>query len=303
MGTYVLNSDFVLRDIVNAGRAVGPRIQASGPYLTVPQGGGDLYVPDFEEPEDNERFHAGVARGPAQFRERAEILLASGADLLKVIASGAVLAYGGVPGAPEMTQEEIAAVVEVAHAAGKKVSAHAHGAASILMAIAAGADTIEHASYLDDAGIAAVLKHGNVAMSMDVYNGTYIDTEGRRMNWPEEFLRKNLETTEVQRQAFTRAVKAGVPIVYGTDSAVYPHGHNARQFSIMVERGMTPMQAIQSATSVAAHFMGWSDRVGALEPGRFGDLIAVRGDPLADISRLQQVDVVIKGGLIFKLPQ
>ena len=120
------------------------------------------------------------------------------------------------------------------------------------MAIAAGADTIEHASYLDDAGIAAALKNGNVALSMDVYNGSYIDTEGRRTNWPEEFLRKNLETTEVQRQAFAKAVKAGVPVVYGTDSGVYPHGLNARQFPIMVECGMTPMQAIQSATSVAA---------------------------------------------------
>jgi imidazolonepropionase-like amidohydrolase len=287
---------------VNDGKAAGPRIQASGPYLTIPHGGGDLYIPDFKEPEDNARFHAGVARGPEQFREKAEMLLAGGADLLKVIASGAVLAFGSEPGAPEMTQEEIAAVVQVAHAQGKKVAAHAHGAASILMAIAAGADTIEHASYLDDAGIAAAIRQGHVAFSMDVYNGDYIDTEGRRMNWPEEFLRKNTETTEIQRLAFTRAVKAGAPIVFGTDSAVYPHGFNARQFPIMVQRGMTPMQAIQAATSLAAEFMGWSDRVGALEAGRYGDLIAVRDDPLADISALKDVAVVIKGGLIFKLP-
>jgi imidazolonepropionase-like amidohydrolase len=302
VGTYVLGSDFALRDAINAGKAAGPRIQASGPYLTIPQGGGDLYVPDFNEPENNERFHAGVARGPAQFRERAERLIASGADVLKVIASGAVLAYGGVPGAPEMTRDEIAAVVEVAHANGRKVAAHAHGAESILTAIAAGADTIEHASYLDDAGIAAALKRGDVALSMDVYNGTYIDTEGRRMQWPEEFLRKNLETTGIQRQAFSQALKADVPIVFGTDSAVYPHGLNARQFSVMVAHGMTPMQAIQAATSVAARFMGWGDRVGAVEAGRFGDLIAVRGDPLADVSVLEDVQVVIKGGLIFKLP-
>ncbi len=302
VGTYVLGSDTALRDYINKGEAAGPRIQASGPYLTIPRGGGDLYIPGAREPEDNARFHAGVARGPEQFRERAQFLVDSGVDVLKVIASGAVLAYGGVPGAPEMTLEEISAVVQVAHAAGKKVAAHAHGAESILMAITAGADTIEHASYLDDANIAAALKSGNVALSMDVYNGDYIDTEGRRMKWPEEFLRKNTETTEIQRQAFTKAVKAGVPIVFGTDSAVYPHGLNARQFPIMVQRGMTPMQAIQSATSVAARFMGWSDRVGAVEAGRFGDLIAVRGDPLADISLLQKVDVVIKGGLIFKLP-
>ena len=167
----------------------------------------------------------------------------------------------------------------------KKVAAHAHGAESILMAIAAGADTIEHASYLDDAGIAAALKRGNVALAMDVYNGDYIDTEGRQANWPEEFLRKNLETTEIQRQAFTRAVKAGVPIVFATDAGVFPHGLNARQFPIMVARGMTPMQAIESATYVAARYMGWSGDIGTLEAGKFGDLIAVRGDPLADITR------------------
>jgi imidazolonepropionase-like amidohydrolase len=299
-GTYVLYADTELRDAINAGQALGPRLQVSGPYLTIPQGGGDLHVPGFREPEDNARFHAGVARGPEQFRERAQLLLDTGADLLKVIASGAVLAFGGVPGAPEMTQEEIAAVVKVAHAAGKKVAAHAHGAESILMAISAGVDTIEHASYLDDAGIAAALKRGNVALAMDVYNGDYIDTEGRRAGWPEEFLRKNTETTEVQRQAFTKAVKAGVPIVFATDAGVYPHGLNARQFPIMVARGMTPMQAIKSATSVAANYLGWSADVGTLAPGRFGDLIAVRGDPLRDISALQDVSVVVKGGLLFK---
>jgi imidazolonepropionase-like amidohydrolase len=137
---------------------------------------------------------------------------------------------------------------------------------------------------------------------MDVYNGDYIDTEGRKQGWPEEFLRKNLETTEAQRQGFTRAHAAGVPIVYGTDAGVYPHGLNARQFPIMVQRGMTPMEAIKSATSVAATYMGWADRVGAIAPGKLGHVIAVDGDPLQDISVLQQVTVVIKDGLAFKLP-
>ena len=137
---------------------------------------------------------------------------------------------------------------------------------------------------------------------MDVYNGDYIDTEGRKQHWPEEFLRKNIETTDVQRQGFTRALSAGVPMVFGTDSAVYPHGLNARQFPIMVAHGMTPMQAIKSASSTAAHYMGWDDRVGRLTPGLFGDLIAVKGDPLKDITRLQHVAVVIKGGVAFKLP-
>ncbi len=303
VGTYKFGDDYALRDAINRGRIVGPRMQASGPYLTIAHGGGDLYVPGYKEPPGAARFHMGVAKGPEEFRQRAQDLVNAGSDVLKVIASGAVLAYGGVPGAPEMTQEEIAAVVEVAHASGKKVAAHAHGAQSILMAIDAGVDTVEHASYLDDAGIAAALKRGNVALSMDVYNGDYIDTEGRKQKWPEEFLRKNVETTEVQRQGFTKAVQAGVPIVFGTDAAVYPHGLNARQFPIMVKRGMSPMQAIRSATEVAAHYMGWDADVGTIEPKKFGDVIAVRGSPLYDIRVLQDVVAVVKGGLVLKLPE
>jgi imidazolonepropionase-like amidohydrolase len=301
VGTYVLGEDTALRDQINAGKALGPRMQASGPYLTIPHGGGDLYIPDFKEPADNERFHAGVARDPEGFRERAEFLVDNGSDLLKVIASGAVLAFGGVPGEPEMTREDIAAVVDIAHAVGKKVAAHAHGAESIRMAIAAGVDTIEHASYLDDAGIAAARKRGDVALAMDVYNGDYIDTEGRKAHWPEEFLRKNVETTEIQRQAFTKAVAAGVPIVFATDAGVFPHGLNARQFPIMVARGMTSIQAIRSATTMASHYMGWAKDVGTIDEGKFGDVIAVKGDPLKDISVLQNVEVVVKGGLLFKM--
>jgi imidazolonepropionase-like amidohydrolase len=211
-----------------------------------------------------------------------------------------VLAYGGVPGSPEMTPEEIAAVVEVGHKAGIKVTAHAHGAQSIKDAILAGADSIEHASLADDEAIALAAER-QVAFSMDVYNGDYIATAGREQGWPEEFLRKNDETVEEQRLVFAKAHDAGVPIIYGTDAAVYPHGHNARQFPIMVERGMSPMESIKAATSVAAYHLGWADRTGAVEAGRFGDLIAVRGDPLGDIALLQQVDTVVKGGLVFKM--
>jgi len=276
-------------------------MQVSGFYLTIPAGGGDLIVPGVPEASIPLRFRAGVARGPEQFRLKAQNAVDEGADFLKVIASGAVLAYGGVPGEPEMTPDELAAVVQVAHAAGRKVAAHAHGARSIKEAILAGADTIEHASLIDDEGIELARLH-DVALSMDVYNGDYIDTEGRKQGWAEEFLRKNIETTAAQRQAFTRAHAAGAPIVYGTDAGVYPHGCNARQFPIMVERGMTPMEAIQAATTVAARFMGWADRVGQVAPGRFGDVIAVKCDPLADIGCLQDVVVVIKDGLAFKLP-
>jgi imidazolonepropionase-like amidohydrolase/endonuclease/exonuclease/phosphatase family metal-dependent hydrolase len=301
VGTYIAWSDRALRDEIARGETIGPRMQVAGFYLTIPGGGGDLVIPGIPEQAIPARVRTGVAKGPEEFRRRAQLAVAGGADVLKVIASGAVLAYGGVPGSPEMTPEEIRAVVEVAHAAGRRVAAHAHGALSIKQAILAGADTIEHASLLDEEAIALAREHG-VALSMDVYNGSYIETEGRRQGWPEEFLRKNLETTEAQRQGFTRAHRAGATIVYGTDSAVYPHGWNARQLEVMVERGMTPAQALRAATSLAAHAMGWSDRVGSLQVGRYGDLIAVAGDPLADVRLLQRVDVVIKGGLPFVLP-
>jgi imidazolonepropionase-like amidohydrolase len=301
VGTYIAWADRALRDEINGGHVVGPRVQIAGFYLTIPGGGGDLVIPGRPESSIPAQVRAGVARGPDEFRHRAELAVAGGADFLKVIASGAVLAFGGVPGDPEMTPDEIAAVVEVARRHGLKVSAHAHGARSIREAIVAGADTIEHASLIDAPAIELARQH-SVALSMDVYNGDYIDTAGREQGWPEEFLRKNVETTEAQRQGFAQAHAAGVPIVYGTDAAVYPHGLNARQFRIMVQRGMTPMEAIQSATSVAARYLGWSDRVGAIEPGRYGDLIAVGCDPLADIGCLERVDAVVKGGLVFKRP-
>ncbi|HEY4368231.1 MAG TPA: amidohydrolase family protein [Steroidobacteraceae bacterium] len=299
LGTYVAWSDRELRDAINRGDVAGPRMQICGFYLTIAHGGGDLFVPGTPDAQIGSRYRAGVAHGPEEFRLRAQQAIDGGADVIKVIASGAVLAFGGVPGAPEMTPEEIAAVVQVAHAANRKVAAHAHGARSIKEAIDAGVDTIEHASMIDDAGIQLALEH-HVALSMDVYNGDYIDTEGRKHGWPAEFLRKNIETTEIQRQSFTRAHAAGVPIVFGSDSGVYPHGLNARQFKIMVQRGMTPMEAIKAATSVAATYMGWADRVGAITPGRFGDVIAVKSNPLEDVSRLENVAVVVKEGLVFK---
>jgi imidazolonepropionase-like amidohydrolase len=299
LGTYIAWSDRDLRDAINRGDVAGPRMQVTGFYLTIPKGGGDLFIPGVPEAQKGSRYRAGVARGAEEFANRARAAIDGGADVLKVIASGAVLAFGGVPGEPEMTPEEIAAVVKVAHAANRKVAAHAHGARSIKEAILAGADTIEHASIIDEAGI-RLARERNVALAMDVYNGDYIDTEGRKNRWPEEFLRKNIETTESQRQAFTKAHAAAVAIVYATDAGVFPHGLNARQFPIMVQRGMTPMQAIQAATSVAASYMGWEDRVGAVVAGRYGDVIAVKGDPLKDITVLQNVAVVVKDGLLFK---
>ena len=298
VGSYVGWSGRDLRDRINRGEVIGPRMQTAGYYLTIPGGGGDLLIPGFDEKEIPAQVRMGIARGPEEFRRKAEAAVAGGVDVLKVIASGAVLAFGGVPGSPEMTAEEIRAVVEVGHAAGIKVTAHAHGAQSIKDAIRAGVDSIEHASLADDEAITLAAEK-NVAFSMDVYNGNYIATVGREQGWPDEFIRKNDETTEAQRQVLAKAYKAGVPIIYGTDSGVYPHGDNAKQFVIMVQHGMTPMDAIKAATSVAALFIGWDEDVGSITVGRFGDLIAVRGDPLSDISVFQQVDVVVKGGLVF----
>lgn len=295
VGTYQAFADAALRDAIERGEFPGPRMQVAGFYLTVPGGGGDLLIPGVPEEEIPPRVRRGVARGPEEFRARAEAAIEGGADLLKVIASGAVLAYGGIPGEPEMTPEEIAAVVEVARAHAVKVAAHAHGARSIEQAILAGADTVEHASLADEEALLLAKEHG-VALAMDVYNGDWIDREGRRQGWPEEFLQKNLETVHAQREAFARAYELGVPLVYATDSAVYPHGDNGKQFAIMVGLGMTPADAIRSATSVAARYMGWEDRVGALAPGLYADLVAVEGDPLADITLLEQPEVVVKGG-------
>ncbi len=299
VGVYYGWTSRTLRDEIAAGRTIGPRMEVAGFYLTVPGGGGDLLLPGLTEADIPAHLRLGVARGPDAFRAKAEAAVAGGADVIKLIASGAVLAYGGVPGAPEMTPEEIAAAVEVAHAAGIPVTAHAHGAQSIRDAILAGVDTIEHASLFDDEGIRLAKEHG-VALSMDIWNGDWIATEGRRMNWPEEFIRKNDETTLVQRQNFRRAHEAGVTIVFGSDSGVYPHGMNARQFAYMVEWGMTPMEAIRAATSVAAHYLKDGDDLGALAAGRHGDLVAVSGDPLADIGVLEKIDTVVKGGLLFR---
>lgn len=301
VGVYYGWTSRSLRDEINRGVTVGPRMDVAGFYLTIPGGGGDLLLPDLAESDIPAHLRLGVARGADQFRQKAREAIEGGADVIKVIASGAVLAYGGVPGAPEMTPEELRAVVEVANKAGVPVTAHAHGAQSIKDAILAGVTTIEHASLIDDEGIRLAIEH-NVGLSMDVFNGDWIATEGRRMQWPEEFLRKNDETTLIQRQNFRKAHAAGAPIVFGSDSGVYPHGMNPRQFSYMVEWGMSPMEAIKAATSIAASYLKNGARVGAIERGRLGDVIAVAGDPLRDISVLEHVDTVVMGGLVFKAP-
>lgn len=299
IGSYTGWVDRDAREIIEAGKARGPRIQVAGFYLTIPHGGGDMYIPGVDDKDVPDYYRMGVSQGVEEFRRKAEELVAGGAEVIKVIASGAVFGFGGNVVEAEMSEEEIRAAVEVAHAAGIKLSAHAHGAQSIKDAIRAGADSIEHASLADQEAIELAVRE-NVAFSMDVYNGTYTEEVGPQRGWPQEFLDKNEQTTEAQRLVFEKAYKAGVPLLYGTDAGVSPHGANGRQFEVMVQRGMAPMDAIRSATSVAAEHMTWEADVGALEAGRYGDLVAVRGDPLQDISILQKIEVVIKDGNIVK---
>jgi imidazolonepropionase-like amidohydrolase len=244
----------------------------------------------------------GVADDEAQVRQRVRELLAGGADFIKIIATGAVLTAGTTPAASEYTEGEIRAAVEEAAAHGTFVVAHAHGAEGIRRAVRAGVRSIEHGSYLDDEGNALMRRHGTWLVA-DIYNGDYIDEIGRRDGWPEEILRKNDETTDIQRQGFQRAVRAGVRIAFGTDSGVYPHGQNARQFAYMVRYGLTPMQAIQSATINAARLLNQENDIGAVTPGRRADLIAVAGDPLGDINLLYtSVAAVMKDGRVVRAP-
>ena len=299
LGAYFPEAIYLVDEEIEAGKLAGPRILTAGPYLTIPAGGGDMVIPGHDESEIPEGSRLGVARGPEDFAQKTQDAIDRGADLIKVIASGAVFAFGGVPGAPEMTEEEIAAVVKVAHAAGLKVTAHVHSAESGKDAVRAGVDTFEHASLLDDETIAMVAEAG-IALSMDVYNGSYTEEVGREQGYPEEFMRKNYETTEAQRVVFEKAYAAGIRILYGTDSGVLPHDMGGWQFDIMVQRGMDPMDAIRSATSWAAEHMDLSADVGAIEAGRYGDLIAVSGNPLTDMKLMRNVDVVVKGGLVFK---
>jgi imidazolonepropionase-like amidohydrolase len=226
-------------------------------------------------------------------------LFANGVDFLKLMATGAVLAIGTEPGEPELTEDEMRAAIEVARAHGSWATAHGHGAEGIKAAIRAGVRSIEHASLIDEEGL-LMAKEAGVYLVMDIFNGDYIDEVGTAEGWPEEYLRKNRETTLVQRQAFKRAVELGVPLAFGTDSGVYPHGVNARQFAYMVQWGMTPLQAIRAATLDAATLLGKAEEFGSIAPGKSADFIAVAGDPLADVRVLESVTGVVKEGVRYK---
>jgi len=294
VGVYRGLTDVALRDSINAGEVEGPRMYVAGGYITTPGGGGeiDALAPDIPLPET---FRIGEVHNAADARDRARYLLDHGADFIKLIATGAVLALGSEPGALELSPEEMKAACDEAKLRGSYCIAHAHGAQGIKAAIRAGVRTIEHASYLDAEGIALARSNG-VWLDMDIYNGDYINEVGTRQHWPAEYLRKNIETTDVQRRGFAAAVKAGAKMTFGTDAGVYPYGTGAKQFAYMVRYGMTPMQAIQAATTEASRALRMEGQVGTIAPKAYGDLIAVKGDPLTDIRVLEHVDGVIKEG-------
>ena len=298
VGTYRGLTDIALRDAINAGHVPGPRMFVAGAYITIPKGGGELngVIPNDQLPSD---MRLGVASTPEEAAAKTAFLIEQGADFIKTIATGAVLAIGTEPGEPEMTEDQLRAVVETARAKGVFVTAHAHGAVGIKNAIRAGVRSIEHASLIDDDAL-AMAKASGTWLVMDIYNGDYIDDIGTKEGWPEEYLRKNRETTDVQRVGFMKAVKRGVKLAYGTDSGVYPHGQNAKQFAYMVRYGMTPMQAIQSATIRAAELLGKEKMLGAIAAGRFADLVAVKENPLTNITALEHIALVMKDGKIVR---
>ena len=298
VGCYRAFADVALRDAINRGDVEGPRMSAVGAYITTPGGGGEVtgFAPDVKVPDD---MRVGVVTSPDDVRLKVNYLFQHGADSIKLIATGAVLAEGTEVGQQELTEDEMRAAVETAAAHGSWATDHAHGTQGIKAAMRAGVRAIEHASLIDDEGIAMAKARG-IWLDMDIYNGDYINDVGVRDGWPTDYLRKNRETTDEQREGFRKAVKAGVKMTFGTDAGVYPHGLNARQFKYMVRYGMTPMQAIQAATINAAALLGWSKDVGALSPGHYADMISVDGDALADITVLEHVSGVIKGGEVVR---
>src|SRR5438309_4735967 len=288
--------DVALRNAIDRGDVAGPRMQVSTMPLSATGGHGD--VDGFSPYLRFEQF-SGIANGVDEIRSKVRWEIKYGADLIKVLASAGVLSEEESVGAPQYTQEQLNAPVAEAAMWGKKVAAHAHGAEAIKRAVRAGVASIEHGSLLDEEGIRLMKERGTYLVA-DIYNDDYILAEYTRLGYPQKIIDKERQVGRLQRENFKKAVQAGVKIAFGTDAGVYPHGWNAKQFAHMVRWGLTPMQAIQAATVNAADLLGWADRVGAIEPGKFADLIAVTGDPLQDVTVLEHVGFVMKGGAVVK---
>jgi imidazolonepropionase-like amidohydrolase len=288
-------TDVALRDAINAGDVPGPRLLVSGPPLSITGGHCDNNMLPSE-------YHAtsdGAADGVAAVQHKVRENIKYGADLIKVCATGGVLSLGDNPQHSQYTVEEMKAIVADAHRLGRKVAAHAHGAEGIRWAAEAGVDSIEHGSYIDDAGIAAMKEHGTYLVPT-LYLGDWMMENAEQTHMPPPLMAKAREVIPAARKNIAQAFTSGVKVAFGTDAAVYPHGLNGREFAVMVKLGLTPLQAIQAATVNAADLLGWSGKVGSLEPGAWADVVAVDGDPVKDVTTLERVKFVMKGGEVVK---
>ena len=291
--------DVALRNAINAGKIPGPRMQVATFYIGSTGSRGDLngFSPWLGSRMPEEM--SGVADGVEGVRKKVRYLIKYGADVIKFGASAGVLSEEASVGAPQFSQEEMNAIVDEARLHGIRACAHAHGTEAIKMAIKAGVVSVEHGSFLDDEGI-RMMKERGTYLSEDIYNDDYIMTEFARLGYPQKILDKEKLVGRTQRENFKKAVLAGVKIAYGTDAGVYPHGWNARQFAKMVEWGQTPMQALQSATINSADLLGWKDQIGSIAAGKYADIVAVTENPLDKIRVLENMQFVMKGGVVYK---
>ncbi|WP_218309406.1 metal-dependent hydrolase family protein [Alteromonas antoniana] len=288
-------ADVALRDAINAGDVAGPRMFVAGPSLGVTGGHCDSNLLPYEY----EQYSEGVADGPWEVRKAVRRNIKYGATVIKFCATGGVLSKGTKVGAQQYTLEEMEALVAEAHLRGLTVATHAHGTSGIKDAIRAGVDSVEHVSLLDDEAITLALENGTY-FSMDIYVTEYILGEGEKAGILEESLNKERIVGKRQRENFEKAVKAGVKMVFGSDAGVYPHGDNGKQFARMVKFGMTPIQAIQAATIHPATLLKQQETLGSLSEGKFADMVAVPGNPLEDMQKMEDIRFVMKDGQIVK---
>jgi imidazolonepropionase-like amidohydrolase len=298
VGVYRALNDIALRDAIAHGYVEGPRMFVAGAYVTITDGAGAMtgFAPDITLPWN---LHYGEANSPWQVRAVIRKLAGDGVDLIKILSSGAVLTHGSNPNSQEFTEEELQAAVDEASHFGLRVAAHAHSPAGIKNAIRAGVASVEHATMIDDEGLALAKQRGTY-LDMDIYDEECIEEQGREGTIPKDFLEHDAQLGEIQRENFRKAVKEGEKMSFGTDAGVCPYGTSAKQFAFMVKYGMTPMQAIQAATHNAADLLGHSDEVGSIKPGKFADVIAVSGDPLENVRVLEHVEFVMKDGKVYK---
>jgi imidazolonepropionase-like amidohydrolase len=288
-------SDIALRDAINAGDVPGPRILASGPALSITGGHADENFLPWEF-----RYQAeGVADGEENVMQKTRETIKYGADVIKFCATGGVLSLGDDPKHSAFTLEEMKTIVAEAHRLGRKVAAHAHGGEGLKLAVLAGVDSIEHGTYIDDEGI-RLMKEKGTYLVPTIYLTDWFLENYEKLGLPPQIIAKAKEVMPAMKKNLTHAIQQGVPVAFGTDSAVYPHGLNAREFAVLVRMGLTPLQAIQTATVNASKLLGWEQRIGAVESGKFADLIAVEGDPTKDVTELERIKFIMKGGVVVK---